>query len=206
MLFKNSYGWVFFFVLEEAVFNHFDVIYQPVCTNVFFLSGRLNTNDMLCWWILSTAVYTPRVIIFFCVDRLTPVMELFLSHLHYIHRVRHAIGLKYILKWTGWLCRSFIFNLVALVFTGCYRSLRRDMSPHWKWSASILSAHFFLIRWFVSLGNWSQPQPRCLWKFKAATYPLLCEKKKSSWIKYWVEKPSLTQWVDSLWLKVRPHK
>lgn len=78
-------------------------------------------------------------------------------------------------SWTCRLCRGFIRHRVALVFTGYCCSLWRDMSPHWKWSASILSAHSFLIRWFVSLGNWSQPQPRSLWKFKPATYPVLCE-------------------------------
>lgn len=119
--------------------------------------------------------FTPHVSLSFFVMKGSWHLWLnFLLHLHNINSETHS-WLEVILKWTGWLCQSFICNRVALVFTGGYCSLWRDMSPHWKWSASILSPHFFLIRWFVSLGNWSQPQPHRLWKFKPATYPSLCE-------------------------------
>ncbi len=46
-------------VVKQAVFKHLDVIYQAVC----LLLGRLNISRMLWWWILSTAVFTPCVII-----------------------------------------------------------------------------------------------------------------------------------------------
>lgn len=131
-------------------------------------------------------------------------MKLFLLHLQNINSETRS-WFKVILKWTGWLCHSSLCNLVALVFTGCYCALSGDMSPHWKWSASILSAHFSLIRCFVSLGNWRQLQPHCLWKIKLATHPLLCEKFLMNKILSGKTFPN-TLWVDSPWLKVRPHR
>lgn len=54
---------------------------------------------------------------------------------------------------------------VASLFTGCCCCLTRGVSPRWNQPASILSAHFFLIRWFVSLGvNRSQPPPQLFMK------------------------------------------
>lgn len=57
-------------------------------------------------------------------------------------------------------------NLVAALFTGCRCSLWRGVSPRLKWLALILSAHFFLIMGFVSLGNRSWPQPRLFMKIQ----------------------------------------
>lgn len=155
--------------------------------------------------IVHCSFHPSVIIIFYFFFVLTGSWHLWWNYSSFtIFTGRLEVGLV-ILKWTGWICHSFICNRVALVFTGCYCSLWRDMSPHWKWSALILWAHSFLIRWFVSLGNWSQPQSHCLWKFKSATYPFLCERILMNKILSGKTLPN-TQWVDSPWLKVRPHK
>lgn len=77
-----------------------------------------------------------------------------------------------------------------------------DTPPNWKWSASILSAHSSLIAWFVSLSNWSQPQPHISWKFKPTTFPVLCEDFLMNKI---LAEKNYTPPGACAWLKVRPH-
>lgn len=114
--------------------------------------------------------------------------------LRYLQRL--ATGLKSVQRELVISARFLFFvlyffsfpNLVASMFTGFCCSLtfplEREMSPHWKWSLSILSAHFFLIRWFVSLGNCIQLQT-VYWNSRQQQTLSFCFKKKSSWIKYW---------------------
>lgn len=106
---------------------------------------------------------------FFYADRSTPVMKPFFQHT--IHSESYS-KLRVILNWTG-------FHMFAGLVHWCLQAVTapgRGMSPHGKRFVLILSPHFILIRRFVSLGNWSQPQTHSLWKFKPATHFLLCEK------------------------------
>lgn len=134
-----------------------------------------------------------------------PVMEPSLPHIEMLTATCHWT--KVSPTWTGYQCQVFVFrsvffsfpNLVASMFTGFCCSLtfplEREMSPHWKWSLSILSAHFFLNRWLVSLGNCIQLQI-VYWNSRQQQTLSFCFKKKSSWIKYWQKRENkiCTHW------------
>lgn len=141
----------------QAVFNHF-WCYLSDSLHKFFLRGHLNISRMLRWWILPSAFFTPwaiRFFFFFCWQMFDTCDRFFSSLLLFSH----------VLKWT--ICHMFV------VLHWCLHAVT-GVSTHWKWSALILSPYFFLIRWFVSLGNRSQAQPHCLWKIKPTSYPFLC--------------------------------
>lgn len=170
VLFKNDSSQISLKnVLKLAVFNHF-WCYLSACLHECLLPLRSFEHQSHAAVMNSVhCSLHPTCHYHFFV--LTGSQHLWWSFFLLVFSTIFAVRLKVFHKWTGGPC-----NHVALVFTGCCCSLWGDMSPHWKWSASILSAHFFLIRWFVSLGNWSQPQLHCLWKFNPATYPFLCGK------------------------------
>lgn len=123
------------------------------------------------WWMLAIVIHL-RLVGFF--QPLRPLIEIFTS--------MTISGEKFLVLFINPLAAHRLHcDLVAALFTDCRCSLRRGVSPRLKWLTLILSAHFFLIMWFVSFGNRSWPQPRLFMKIQDSNVLLFVEGRKNSY-------------------------
>lgn len=148
---------VLFFLKKIIVLTIvFVICHPPFSCMAFYLPGGLHTNHKDFWKYCLLQFWLLFVVIFFSADKfLIPVTIFFPS------------GTLTVL-WkseVNWLTLP-AFNMLVFFFPVLLRwCLQAFIIPsgeachHWKQSALILSAHFFLISWFVSLGNWILLQP-----------------------------------------------
>lgn len=87
----------------------------------------------------------------------------------------------------GCFKESISFPLSAGLLHPCLQAavaVSREAYHHVGSGPLILSAHYFLIRWFVSLGNRSQPQPQLFMKILDSSVLLFVLGRKGLWIKH----------------------